>query len=64
MLIAVFAGWYMKRESSMEELHIEDPLHMGYRVWRILVRYVAPLAVIIVFLEVTGIIDALNKLFN
>jgi NSS family neurotransmitter:Na+ symporter len=64
LLIAIFAGWLMNRESSMDELHIQDHMHMGYRVWLFLVKFVAPFAVIIVFLKVTGIIDALANLFN
>ncbi|NNG13551.1 MAG: sodium-dependent transporter [Gammaproteobacteria bacterium] len=64
LLIAIFAGWFMNKESSMEELGIQDRLHMGYRIWLFLVKFVAPLAVIIVFLKVTGIIDGLAKLFH
>lgn len=55
--IAVFAGWMMKRETTMQELDIHDPVHSGYLLWRILIRYVAPVAVIIVFLKVTGVIE-------
>ncbi|MCK4743295.1 MAG: sodium-dependent transporter [Sulfuriflexus sp.] len=57
LLIAVFAGWVMKRETTMQELSINDVMHKGYRAWQILVRYVAPAAVVIVFLKVTGIFD-------
>ena len=64
LLIAIFAGWFMNKESSMEELGIQDRLHMGYRIWLILVKFVAPLAVIIVFLKVTGIIDGIANLFK
>ena len=63
LLMAIFVGWLMKKETSMAELDIHDPLHVGYRVWQFLVKFIAPLAVIIVFLEVTGIIDALASLF-
>jgi len=57
LLIAVFAGWILSRESSMQELDIHDRMHMGYRVWQVLVKFVAPIAVAIVFLKVIGIID-------
>jgi len=63
LLIAVFAGWLMDRKATMEELDIHDHLHVGYRIWRVLVRYVAPIAVAIVFLKVTGILDVINNLF-
>ena len=55
--IAVFAGWILKREITMEELDIHDPVHSGYLLWHVLIRYVAPVAVIIVFLKVTGVIE-------
>jgi len=57
LLIALFVGWKMKRETSMQELDINDKMHVGYRIWRVLVKYVAPIAVAIVFLKVTGAID-------
>ena len=57
LLIALFVGWIMKRKTTMEELDIHDPVHSGYLLWRILIRYVAPVAVIIVFLKVTGFIE-------
>ncbi len=64
LLIAVFAGWLMSKESSMQELNIHDRAHTGYRIWLVLVKFVAPLAVIIVFLKATGIIDGLTNLFK
>lgn len=64
LLIAIFVGWLMSKDSSMEELNIQDRAHMGYRIWLLLVKFVAPLAVIIVFLKVTGIIDFLISLLK
>jgi len=63
LLIAVFAGWVMKQETTMQELDIHDAMHKGYAAWRILVKYVAPAAVVIVFLKVTGIFDVAS-IFN
>jgi NSS family neurotransmitter:Na+ symporter len=54
LLIAVFAAWQMKRESSVDELAMGDGFF--YRLWRILVRYITPVAVVIVFLNAIGII--------
>jgi NSS family neurotransmitter:Na+ symporter len=54
LLIAVFAAWLMKRESSVDELAMGDGFF--YRSWRILVRYITPVAVAIVFLNAIGII--------
>jgi neurotransmitter:Na+ symporter, NSS family len=52
--IAVFAGWIMKQEHSKEEL--EFPKDLGYKVWKVLVCYVAPTAVFFVFLNVVGVL--------
>ena len=49
MLIAVFAGWYMSRSSTMDELGTGNS--MVYRGWLTLVRFVAPVGVGIVFIE-------------
>jgi NSS family neurotransmitter:Na+ symporter len=54
-LIALFAGWMMRRESSMEELGSGNSLR--YRIWLMLVRYLAPVAIVLVFLQVTGLIS-------
>ena len=52
--IAVFAGWIMKRQHSEQELDM--PNGGSYQVWKILISYVAPLAVFLVFLHVIGVL--------
>jgi NSS family neurotransmitter:Na+ symporter len=54
LLIAIFAAWKMSRESSMDELNMGD--RFFYPLWRFLVRYITPIAVIIVFLHAIGVI--------
>jgi NSS family neurotransmitter:Na+ symporter len=54
LLIALFVGWSMARESSLDELAMGDGFF--YNIWHILVRYVTPVAVVIVFLKAIGII--------
>lgn len=53
LLIVVFAGWAMCRNSSSEELKMGDG--MRYSVWRIAARYVTPIGIIIVFLTKLGV---------
>jgi len=55
LFIALFSAWVMKRSDSVQELDMGDGT--GYVLWRFLVRYVTPLAVLVVFLNVTGIVD-------
>jgi NSS family neurotransmitter:Na+ symporter len=43
MLTAVFAGWFMTRDVARDELGIQ---HLAvFRIWRFLIRYVAPVAI-------------------
>ncbi|OUR72191.1 sodium-dependent transporter [Methylophaga sp. 41_12_T18] len=54
LFIAIFAGWFMKQDSSTEELAITRPIF--YHGWRILIRYVTPTAVVIIFLKGIGLL--------
>ena len=53
LAIAVFAAWIMRRESSEEEL---ATLPIIYKIWRFLVSYITPVAVIVVFLRAVNVI--------
>jgi len=52
LLIAVFSGWVLSRAVSVDELAGEGPV---YRLWRLLIRYVAPVAVAIIFVNSLGL---------
>ena len=52
--IAVFVGWIMKQKHSEQELNMPDA--KSYQLWKILISYVAPLAVFFVFLHVIGVL--------
>ncbi|MDH5471959.1 MAG: sodium-dependent transporter [Gammaproteobacteria bacterium] len=52
LFIAIFAGWLMREQSSRDELASTEK---GYVIWQILVRYVSPVAVMIVFLNAIGV---------
>jgi len=53
LFIAIFAAWVMREESVKEELATYPKM---YSVWRFLVRYITPVAVIVVFLRAVGAI--------
>ncbi|HHZ70050.1 MAG TPA: sodium-dependent transporter [Methylococcaceae bacterium] len=54
LLIAVFAGWVMRRQHSQDELQLNNK---GlFYCWVVLVRYVSPAAVFLVFIHVIGIL--------
>ena len=52
VLVAIFASWLMSRTSTVDELGLGDS--KTYKVWRFVVRYIAPLGVIIIFLHTMG----------
>jgi NSS family neurotransmitter:Na+ symporter len=54
LLIAIFAGWQMRDSSAREELAIGQ--ESAFNLWYIVIRYVSPVAVVLVFLKAIGII--------
>ena len=48
LLIAVFAGWVMCRNSTAEEL---GGAGFVYKAWRLLARFVAPVGILIIFVN-------------
>ena len=55
LAMAVFAGWFMSRESVRDELEAGEG--WIFRVWYGVVRYVTPIAVILVFLRGVGLLS-------
>jgi len=55
LFIALFAAWVMKSSSTANELTLAES-GMAYTSWRFLVRFVTPVAVIIVFLNAIGVV--------
>ncbi|MBS3964330.1 MAG: sodium-dependent transporter [Methylomonas sp.] len=53
MAIAIFVGWQMQRHHAEQELALPSS---GFDVWYLLIRYLAPAAVFLVFLHVAGIL--------
>jgi NSS family neurotransmitter:Na+ symporter len=54
LLIGVFAAWIVKRQSSIDELGMGNG--PAYQAWSILVRYVTPIGVGLIFLKSVGAI--------
>lgn len=54
LLITLFAGWVVCANSSSAEL---GGAGVAFRLWRFAARYVAPVAVLLVFLNATGVLD-------
>jgi neurotransmitter:Na+ symporter, NSS family len=43
MLIAIFAGWFMRRDTLLQELALQD--NMAFKAWHLLIRTIVPLAI-------------------
>ncbi len=54
LFIVIFSGWLMKTQASKNELNTTKS---GYTIWLILSRFVAPAAVMLVFLSAIGVIN-------
>jgi NSS family neurotransmitter:Na+ symporter len=50
LLMAVFAGWMMARQDTEDEL----AMGTGYGFWRVLIRYVAPIGIGVIFVANLG----------
>ena len=48
LLIVIFAGWVMCRNSTADELGNSGGL---FKAWRILARYVAPIGILLVLIN-------------
>ncbi|MCC5855082.1 MAG: sodium-dependent transporter [Idiomarina sp.] len=52
LMAAVFTGWVMKTQFTREELAASGSV---YTIWQICVRYLAPIAIILIFLQLLGV---------
>ncbi|WP_075620495.1 sodium-dependent transporter [Paenisporosarcina indica] len=48
LLISIFAGYVLKKSATIEELNISPT---WFAVWHFLVRYLAPIAIIVIFIN-------------
>ncbi len=53
LFVAIFAGWVMKKQSSVEELAVPD---LAYSLWMIAIKFITPVAVVIIFLKSLNIL--------
>ena len=59
LLIALFAAHLMQRESCEEELALGNK---HFNLWYFILRFIAPVAVIIIFLHTVGVFNMLGLL--
>ncbi len=54
LAMAVFVVWVMPKQATVDELNLNSP--SAFNLWLFLVKFVAPIAVIIVFLKAIGLL--------
>jgi NSS family neurotransmitter:Na+ symporter len=54
LLTALFAGWVISKNNADDELAIQVPFLNS--LWRVLIRYITPIGIIIVFLSIIGLL--------
>ena len=54
LFIAIFVGWLLARDVSQSELRMAGGI--AFQLWHSLIRYVAPVAMLIVFAYAVGVI--------
>ena len=53
LLVAVLCGWVLKQEVTQDELKVG---RVGFALWRLPLRYLAPIAILIVFANAIGLV--------
>lgn len=54
LLVAILTGWIMFRKDTSDELEV-NPRGIAFRSWRVAIRYLAPVAITLIFCHSTGI---------
>ena len=49
MLIAIFVGWFMKKELITNEVGYVNPII--YKLWRFFIKFIAPASVALIFIS-------------
>jgi NSS family neurotransmitter:Na+ symporter len=54
LMMAIFAGWVMRPDHVQDELGLKT---VAFRAWRFIIRYVSPIAIMMIFLSLLGLIS-------
>lgn len=63
LFVSIFAGWYMKRSEIREEFTAGTSWGKIFGVWLFFIRWFAPIAIVLIILQRSGIID-LDTIFG
>ncbi len=54
LLVAIMTGWIMFRKDTSDELDV-NPRGPAFRSWRFAIRYIAPIAILFIFCQFSGV---------
>jgi len=57
LLTALFGGWVLTKKLAFAEFDTEGKSTTLFFIWRIFIRYLAPVAIILIILQGVGVID-------
>lgn len=57
LMVAIFTGWFLSKEVSREEFNSGTTLRWLWRPWIFFMRWIAPVAIIFIILQQSGLID-------
>ena len=57
LMISLYAGWFFDRKDSEEEFSSGSTLKGLFSVWLFFIRWVAPVAIIMIMLQQSGVIN-------
>lgn len=60
LMVSIYTGWFLDQEISKEEFSSGSSFKSFWHVWRFFIRWVAPLAIIIIMLQQSGLINIDN----
>ncbi len=58
LFVALFVGWAMSRKSKHDEIGTKH--QFAFNAWNFLLKYITPLAVLVVFLQSTGLLEKIT----
>jgi NSS family neurotransmitter:Na+ symporter len=57
LMVAVFTGWFLDKQISRDEFNSGTGMHWLWQPWIFFMKWVAPLAIIFIILQQSGLID-------
>lgn len=63
LMVAVFTGWVLDQQITQDEFNAGTKWHWMWRPWMFFMKWIAPVAIIFIILQQSGLID-IDRLFN